>query len=62
MTYIYITYHISYIIYTRILLQYALAMLSDCVVIVSSLEYVYEGKARWPRTTATAAFFGLQVS
>ena len=36
-------------------------MLSDCVVIVSSLEYVYEGKALWPRTTATAAFFGLQV-
>jgi len=35
-------------------------MITDYIVVVSSLEYVYEGKTKWPRAGCTAAFFALQ--
>ena len=40
--------------------QYALALMADFVVVVSSLEYVYEGKAHWPRTGTCTLFFAMQ--
>ena len=36
-------------------------MVADYIVVVTSLEYVYEGKTRWPRAGTTAAFFAFQV-
>jgi hypothetical protein len=41
--------------------QYAVAMVADYLVVVSALEYVYDGKTRWPRAGTTAAFFAVQV-
>jgi len=35
-------------------------MITDYIVVVSSLEYLYEGKTKWPRAGCTAAFFALQ--
>lgn len=37
-------------------------MVADYIVVVTSLEYVYEGKTRWPRAGTTAAFFAFQVT
>ena len=36
-------------------------MVADCLVVVSALEYVYDGKTRWPRAGTTAALFAFQV-
>eukprot|EP00277_Geminigera_cryophila_P046420 CAMPEP_0173068484 /NCGR_PEP_ID=MMETSP1102-20130122/7439_1 /TAXON_ID=49646 /ORGANISM="Geminigera sp., Strain Caron Lab Isolate" /LENGTH=113 /DNA_ID=CAMNT_0013936351 /DNA_START=226 /DNA_END=567 /DNA_ORIENTATION=+ len=55
-----VTSHIPAVSILWQLPQYALAMITDYIVVVSSLEYLYEGKTKWPRAGCTAAFFALQ--
>ena len=40
--------------------EYALTTMADIFIMVASVEYVYEGRALWPRTGTTAALFATQ--